>query len=336
MQPRFSTELTQVRAKVEGYDGSGTKGAAKFELEGRLSEYGSLQFSGLLTPRPTDHRVIAKGNIRGMTLASLDTYARTYLSTKIRAGRGDADISLSLGDGIVDGLADLTLTGLDLTSASNGQGQSGQPSGTSIATSMALLEDKNGVVHLKVPFRGPIKDPRLRFSRLFGRALVKTVGAAIGVTLKPVDFLLGLTELLSGATPSEFAAVRFEPGDSGLSAQAQSELDMVGRELARHPRVNLRVCGIATLRDDTWIKSRKASQADDASARSWADVLALARARSENVQRFLSERHGLSDARLPPCPPTFEPGELALPRVMLEVRATPPPPVQRQERESQG
>ncbi|MGI9333073.1 MAG: DUF748 domain-containing protein, partial [Gammaproteobacteria bacterium] len=336
VQPRFRTELTQVRAKLERYDGSGTKGSASFELEGRLSDYGSLQFAGLVTPRPTDHNVVAKGTIRGMTLANLDAYARTYLGTQVRAGRGDATISVSLSDGIVNGQADLILTGLDLKSAGPAPSEIGQPPGSSIATSLALLEDKDGVVRLKVPFRGPLKDPQLRLNRLFARALVKTVRTAIGVTFKPVDFLLGLTQLLSGATPSEFAAVRFEPGDSGLSAKAQSELDTVGRELGRHPRVKLRVCGIATMRDDAWLKARRSSGGGDADALAWSDMLALAGARSDNVLRFLSERHGLTEARLPSCPPTFEPGELALPRVMLEIRATPPRPVQRPERESQG
>ncbi|MCK5703102.1 MAG: hypothetical protein KAI29_18195, partial [Cyclobacteriaceae bacterium] len=83
-----------------------------------------------------------------------------------------------------------------------------------------LLKDREGVIDLKVPVRGDLKDPEIKLGTIlwdtFKDIIVKTVAA-------PYDLLAGLLSV----DPKEITAIEFAYADTTLTESRKKQLDLL-------------------------------------------------------------------------------------------------------------
>lgn len=122
---------------------------------------------------------------------------------------------------------------------------------------LALLENKNGVIRLKVPIRGIIDDPQFDISDAIQQATSSIVLAGLETTVKilfpPAAIAGGVFDLLSHLTDKAALAVpalNFIPNEITPSQSGDTRsLQHLSTLLLQHPNINVTICGISTGQD---------------------------------------------------------------------------------------
>ena len=315
---------------VHGLDTGDPDNAADFELRSRVAEFASLEASGRLIPRTGGFDVDARGRLTGLPLVELSGYAVRYLDTRIEGGHGDLDFEGSLTDGMLEGAGDLVLTQVDAVSTaqseagagSEAHAQAGDDRGdaariVSFAAALALLEDNEGTVRLRVPVRGPLAEPEFDFSDAAGQAIFRTAQTALGIPLQPVGLLLSARRIIGWLDLAPEEAIAFEPGVAQTSAEGLASLDMLAARLAEDPDERVAICGKAVPADIERLEGGGEAQGllDGVGVEPSAGAWALAMDRADFARRYLTEKHGIAASRLMDCPAEVDAGANAVPRI---------------------
>ena len=212
MEPTYRLVFRPLQLAIRDLDTVDPNRKARFELRSTVAEFASLEAAGELTAGISGFDVEGHGRLSGLDLTAVSEYAVRYLDASIESGHGDLDFEVALAGGQLDGVGDLVLTRLEVGAPPAAKGDREQAHrAPSLATTLALLEDKHGTVRLRVPVSGPIADPQFDYGDAVGRAIINTAQSALGITLKPVGILLSAGRFLGlGGVRAE--PVGFDPG----------------------------------------------------------------------------------------------------------------------------
>lgn len=316
--PAFELTLSPFAARLENYRSGNPAERAQFAIEGTIDEFSSLKVNGSVSDKPEGIDLKVEGKVSAFDLTRLNTYAAKHAGRAIQAGRGDANFDIKIDGQKVSGDTQFVFSNVKFgpakTASSSGQGQD-----ISLDGAFAMLKDKNEVVKVSVPLSGSLDDPQFDFSDAVTQAVIKTVQKTVMLTFKPLGLLASVAGLVGVGSGLRFNPVPFDAGGASLTGQGLSYLDTLARELERHPKVKLRICGRAVPADLIARDKAGASGNLGATSEPPAGQVELAGSRATAVRQYLEQKKGIASSRLLECPPEVETTAGSLPRTEMLV-----------------
>ena len=338
-EPPAHLVLDPLVVAVENLDTRLPGNRAHFRARGTGAAFATVILQGTLTQRVGGHDLGLQLTVKGADLPSFNPYIARHESLAATAGRGDAVGKIAIENDEMSGNVQVLLNGLEIASTAGGTTfELIDPANFPIRTALALLKDRYGDISLNIPLDARTASPRFDVVDEFQADFVRTLTAAgrvaanlPGKTLnRAMNLLEGTISLLPGVDAARYAPVEFADGAYDFSARSLVYLDQLGKRMTRHGSLALALCGRSVAMDaNTGVEAASAIDTLFANARKGvyprfaADrdgLLALARARADNVRLYLRNVHKIPAERLSSCAARVDDTAGATPRVDLQVK----------------
>jgi hypothetical protein len=168
-------------------------------------------------------------DFRGLQLTRMTPYSVRFAGYRIASGTLDANLHYIVNHGRLN--ADHTLIVNQLVLGD--QVPSPHATKLPLRLAIALLKDRNGVIHLGLPVTGSLNDPHFSLGPLIGKALLAVLKKAVTAPFAILGKLAG-----GGA---DINRLEFAPGSATLLPAAQTQLAALARALAQRPQLKLQV-----------------------------------------------------------------------------------------------
>lgn len=220
----------------------------RLRLEATSSAGGRLRASGALGTREARLAL----TIDELALTPFNPYARAASPYSIARGRLSATTDATRRGAAISARTKLILHDFDLTGA-EGDSLFQQQFGIPLSVALALLRDLDGDIVLDVPVESDAAGTRVGFGTIVAGALRQALLGALTSPLKLAGSLFGS----GSASPAAPASLAFETGRPLLRAEAEEQLDGIGRLLATRPGLVLRLGAAAAPADIRWLAEQQ-------------------------------------------------------------------------------
>lgn len=322
VEPAFTTELQLEKAELSSLDTAAPRRPTAVDIRARSGKYTTLALSGSLTPLLPTPQLDLTVQVKALDLHPLTPYSRDGLGLILKSGSLDMDMRLLSREQRLKGEMDLVLHQFEVESARTENSLQNQiPLPLNVA--LDALRDRDNVIRLKIPVTGDPARPDFDFGDVLRKALTKALGKGaltyLSYTLQPYGTLVTVARYLGEEISRvRLQAVEFEAGMSTLDEEDSKYLDKLARILDERPRLDIRLCGVATRRDLDKLRGTEA--ASDAPAPTDEEnrlLMELAARRASAVKTYLVEHRGVDASRLAGCQPHLEMKKKAVPRTDL-------------------
>jgi hypothetical protein len=341
--PPFNLRLAIRSASISDLDSS-AKTPANMAFEGTIGDYTGLTLNGQASPLADPISLDLNGQISALELPPLSAYTAELLGYNLNAGTMDANLTIKVDTGTIDGETRLTINQLELVAASEEKmGRLTTELTMPLDAALSLLRDKNDNITLTIPLTGTMDDPSFEIGKVvnkaLGSALKKGAMSYLKMALQPYGAILTVAKMAAGAvTAVHLDPVLFVAGAKLPGADADPYLEKIAGLLTERDGIAIKLCGTATESDRVALTAPMPT-ADEASvdaskpATSEAvevtmvevmmivpsdETLAtLAKDRARAIKQQLVTDYGISPERLFVCHPEIDTQADALPRVEL-------------------
>jgi hypothetical protein len=298
-------------------------------LKGRTSRHDSIEIKGTIQPMASPVSVDLEGHIEGLEMPLLTPYAIASIGHRLDSGQLDAESTIRVDQGRLEGMNTLVMTGLRVSPVKGEELEQMQSQlAVPLDKGLDMLRDGNDVIRLKLPIKGDLDNPDFDASDVINQAVARATreGAIASLTLllQPYGSLITVARYAADkASAVRLDPVVFAPASSDLDKARHEYLDKVAGIIEKRPGINIKLCGVATAADRDALARRtgKDGQQDKpataAVAVSDEQLIDLANSRDTAVKEYLVSRHGIKPGRLVACQPVIDPAEGAGPRVDL-------------------
>ena len=251
------------------------------------------------------------------------------LGYELKSGDLDADSSIRIDNGVMDGRNRLTLRALAVAPVDNAaREQLDSQLSLPLGTALDMLRDTHDTIKLDLPVSGDIDSPNFDISDVVNTAVSKALKKAsltyLTLALQPYGALISIAKLAGEAAAKvRLAPVDFGPGSAEQRQGSHDYLDKVAGILASRPELNIKVCGVANESDRATLSAQAtAALAEKPAGREGeksgekppvgpvrigdAQLLDLASRRAEAVTDYLVTRHAVNASRLVDCQPSID------------------------------
>ena len=175
-EPDFTARIDIASAVLRGFDSGAIGVPAPFSVAATSDFFTTLQAGGTVTPLLTGTDLDLNATIHGLSLSELSPYSQLHLGQYVEGGHAGMALDLTVRTSDLEGVADFTLSEVVLGESVSPAGSPalGPADSPSLGAALALLEDSQGTINLKVPLRGKVDDPGFDFDGLVIRALANT------------------------------------------------------------------------------------------------------------------------------------------------------------------
>ena len=191
-EPDFTARIDIASAVLRGFDSGAIGVPAPFAVAATSDFFTTLQAGGTVTPLLTGTDLDLNATIHGLSLAELSPYSQLHLGQYVEGGHAGMALDLTVRTSDLEGVADFTLSEVVLGESVSPAGSPalgpadspalssasspslGSGDSPALGAALALLEDSQGTIKLKVPLRGKVDDPGFDFDGLVIRALANT------------------------------------------------------------------------------------------------------------------------------------------------------------------
>ncbi|MEX2453628.1 MAG: DUF748 domain-containing protein [Rhodospirillaceae bacterium] len=311
VSPVLELRTSRLEASLENFDTAAPGQMAKVALSAELDNVGQIHVDGALSPDLDDLGTDLAIDFRNMELHPFNPYIETAIGRGIRQGRANGKVDLSIADGNIDAVTQITISRLRLQRIGRGQPAS---SGPPVETAIDLLQDDEGVIRLSIPVSGSLADPQFDLSDAIGQAVSRVFRNTL-MTAVNIAFPLGAVIAImtdSGTPEVRIEPLVFAPATAELTPELNARLAEIAQFIRKTADVSPSLCGIATREDIALLGTNEPGTAT-------ADATALAQKRSDAVRRALIEEHGIAPDRLYACTPGIDRRDGAVPRVSVRL-----------------
>ncbi|HFD81359.1 MAG TPA: DUF748 domain-containing protein [Gammaproteobacteria bacterium] len=330
VSPPYQQTLTIDKAVLDKLDSGKPDQPSPLDLEGRIGKHARLGVKGTIKPFQHPPGMDIAATLYAVDLPALSPYTRDTLGVVLDSGSLDVDLKLRSEKRVMEGKAVLKLHQLVLESLDTSKGlQSKVPVPLNVA--LDTLRDRNNTIELDIPIKGDASSPAFDVSDALSQALAKGVSKGaltyLSMALQPYGALVTVARYAGeAATRVRLKPVEFEPGQTKLDSKDLDYLAKVANILKERPQVAVKLCGVATAADSTFLQQaaaakKGAKKKDKESAPTAVDddtLLQLARQRAEGVKDYLVDTLKAPADRLVGCRPRLETDDAsAVPRTDL-------------------
>jgi len=232
--PPLILSLTDIAGSVAGLS-SRPGMRARVDVIAKFEGAAPLSLAGDVDPLGSDVYTDLALAVRGADLSPFSPWAGRYIGYTLQRGKLDLDMRYRLEERRIEGRNLLTADQLTLGDKTDSSDATTLP----VRLGLALLRDRNGVIHLDVPVAGSLDDPRFRLGRVILRAVANVFGKLV-----TAPFAM-LARAFAGRDDVDLSVVEFEPGAAVIGADAAARLDTLGTALYERPELQLSIAGSA-------------------------------------------------------------------------------------------
>jgi len=305
IKPAIDKKIVIERLELGAVDSRSPNADSQLALLLKPDDYTALKLDARLRPFAQPFYIDAEGELSGMELAVVNGLVADALGHRFLAGQLDDTFSIRIEQQHLKMENALHLQDLDVEEIS---GKQGPP----LATAIALLEDKNGIIELGVPVEGDLNNPDFKVLAALNPIIFKAVAGAASLAIQPLGSVLLVGSLLADqALQVSFDPALFEPKTAGFSAGAADKVRQLAAKLKDKPKLRLRLCGIAAEADRSTNKKGEYLEPEQ-------QLLQLADLRVAMV-RSLMLGEGVAEDQLRSCRPKLDDKPDGLPRVDIRL-----------------
>ena len=334
IDPAANLNIRPVILTLDDLDTADSSGPVKFDLKVGLGEVGKIEANGAMTPDAVTPSGNMTASIQAVDLVPFDTYSQRFIGYRLATGKVDYNADITIDKGEIDATTDVILTNFAMERLSTEEkSELTEQLGVPVNTAISLLRDPDNAIRLKIPITGNLSSPSFGIGDAIRKATVNAMKNSVAAVFKPIGLVLG-----AAGRSTKFDPVVFANGSSELSPEGIDQLAKVAELLRKRPKVNIRVCGIATRSekkaagvipplisvDDPdaaiLLDPNKPSEPKPATEESMPGdegLRELATARSQAVRTYLADDQEINRDRLVECAPRIEVEPDAKPRVSI-------------------
>ena len=264
------------------------------------------------------------GKLDNLALPPFSSYAAEFGGVYLDKGQLSTDVNLTANKGELDGMINLNIRQLEFSALSDADAKRlSEKAGMPISTAANLLQDRHGNIELSLPVSGTVTDPDVDISSAINKAVSKTL-----ISIYPPTLVLSILASSLDGGGMTIEPIKFPPGSSELDAAAKKSLNELVSLTQDRPRLLLNICGRATPDDFVELtqqslklppdpKPADTEQRTNLIEKHRQQLLELATARGQEVQRYLIKEKGLTAHQVGSCRPVFDPDDSGPPRVTI-------------------
>jgi len=237
VKPNYSAHLTEVVGSVSTL--SATQ-AGDVSLAARVENTAPVEIRGSLNPFARSLTLDLTANARDIDLPPLTPYSAKYAGYGIEKGKLSLEVHYKIDSRKLEASNKLVLDQLTFGEHVDSPTATKLP----VRLAVALLKDRNDVIHLDLPIQGTLDDPKFSvwgvLVQIFVNLITKIVTAPFAV----------LGALAGGGGGEQLAYIEFAPGHAELSPDAETKLRSLAKALADRPALKLDAAGRAVTETD--------------------------------------------------------------------------------------
>ena len=305
-------------------------------LKARTARHDSIEVKGTVRPLASPVSLNLESRIEGLELPPLSPYAIGSIGRRLDSGQLDADSTLKVEQGELDGVNKLVMKGLSISPVkADGQQATGMQLAVPLDKGLDMLRDDHDVIRLELPITGKLDSPDFDISDVLNQAITKATKegaiASLSLLLQPYGSLITVARYAADkASAVHLDPVVFEPASAEVDEARHDYLDKVAGIIEQRPNINIMLCGVASAYDRVEMaRQATAARTEDSDKKQGKDTLPpavevpdeqlidLADRRDAAVKDYLVGKHGIKPGRLVACQPRVDPDGGAKPRVDL-------------------
>lgn len=229
MKPAFATQINHLTGSVTGLSSRpGRRGT--LALNGEVDQAGDVRVRGALAPLAITDNADISLLFRNIPLTSLNTYSENIAGWQIQDGRLSVDLHYVLSQRKLNGDNRIVVDSIKLGPQVERPGVSRLP----LSLAVAVLEDSDGRIDLRLPVSGNLDDPQFSYGGLVWQAFVNVIQKVATAPLRALGSLFGL---------DNFDNVRFIAGEAAVTPPERQKLGQLAQMLSQRPQLKLRLAG---------------------------------------------------------------------------------------------
>ncbi len=232
VKPNYTVNVTRIVGSVKGLS-SAADTLADLELRGNYGNAAPVEVSAKLNPLAAKAFLDLKGEIRGVDLTTLSTYAGKYAGYAIDKGKLSLYVTYKLADNQLNAENRVFLDQLTFGDKVDSADATSLP----VKLAVALLKNGRGEIDINLPISGSLDDPQFSLGGIVVRVIVNLFVKAVTSPFTLLASLFGGGE--------ELSMIDFESGRSVLSAAAVKRLETLAKAMADRPALRLEITGRA-------------------------------------------------------------------------------------------
>ncbi len=232
VKPNYTVNVTKIGGKINGLS-SAADTLADLELRGSYGNAAPVEVTAKLNPLAAKTYLDLKGEIRGIDLTTLSTYAGKYAGYAIDKGKLSLYVTYKLDHNQLNAENRVFLDQLTFGDKVDSPDATGLP----VKLAVALLKNGRGEIDINLPISGSLDDPEFSVGGIIVRVIVNLFVKAVTSPFALLGSLFGGGE--------ELSSVEFEVGRAGLTAAAVKKLEALAKAMVDRPALKLEITGRA-------------------------------------------------------------------------------------------
>ncbi len=233
VKPNYSAHLTEVAGNVSAL--SATQ-SGDVELTARVESTASVDIRGSVNPFARGLTLDLTATAKDIDLPPLTPYSAKYAGYGIQKGKLSAEAHYKIDDRKLAASNKLVLDQLTFGEHVDSPTATKLP----VLLAVALLKDRQGVIHLDLPIQGSLDDPKFSVGHVIIQIIVNLLTKIVTAPFAVLGAMVG------GAGGEQLAYVEFVPGRAELSAESETKLRTLAKALADRPSLELDAAGRAS------------------------------------------------------------------------------------------
>jgi len=339
--PAFASLVTINNVDITSLDSRQPNTVTNVKLDGTIGKFSLLKVNGLVKPFLEKPSLTLTTEIKAMELPPLSSYTSGMLGHNMLNGQLNTTIKVSIENDRIDGQGKLLISNLDVKELTAEEKKKiNTTASTPLSLGLSMLRDRDNNIHLDLPFKGDLNDPKLNVSDAINQAIGTAVSKAaltyLTLSLQPFGALVALADIAGDISKGvQLQPLLFDSTSTTLSPEAIKYKQKIGAILTDRPQLRLKVCGISTSRDRNalvaeklkLLKAQQTKQIDTKQAKESTKLpkipdsvlLEIAKKRADSLKAALINDHKIQPDRLFGCLPIIDKEAGTDPRVEVGI-----------------
>jgi uncharacterized protein involved in outer membrane biogenesis len=239
LTPNFATAIQQLNGRIGTLDNRQST-PATVNVNGKVDRYAPVTIKGSLNPFDPMSALDIATSFKRVELTTLTPYSGKFAGYRIRKGRLNLDLHYLITKGQLKAENKVVVEQLELGEKVESPDAVDLP----LRLAVALLKDVDGKISIELPVSGDLNNPQFSVMPIVWQTLRNLVVRAAAA---PFKFIGGL---VSGGGSEDIGSVKFAPGATDLSPDAQKALDKLSAALKERPTLRLEIEGTSAANSD--------------------------------------------------------------------------------------
>jgi hypothetical protein len=243
VEPAFRATVSGLSGEIENL-GNAPDSETRFSARGSLNEMADWDLTGKGNLLAFEEALEFDFELAPFSLTQFNPYSSKYLGRKIDKGKLGLSLDYSVESSLLEGSNQVRVNKMVLGETVPSEDKLVHfPLGLAVAA----LEDRNGLMDLKVDVSGRLDDPSFSVGGIVMKAILNILSKAATAPFSMLASLVG--------TEEELSFVSFNPGSTVLDETALKRIEALAMALEKRPGLSLEYSGgVDPLRDRNALK----------------------------------------------------------------------------------